>query len=594
MANILIVEDDELNFELANELLTNRGHDVLWAKDSEECINIMSTERPDLILMDIGLPIEDGLSLTKKLKADILTRNIPVVAFTAMVMTADKESALEAGCDGFIPKPIDVANFVTTVEKFIKINYKPHNILAIDDNVMNTEIIKEALESVNQNVIAAYSGEEALELIKKEKFDLVLLDIMMPGMSGYDVIKKIKSNPKAANLPVVFISALDDTDNIVKGFNLGSYEYIVKPFKIAELKARILNILKIKDLQDELRSEKKILDIIFEFSADSILLLNTNFELISCNDIFLKWINKDKNQVLNKNFCKIINCNDENCIKKSAKNNIHFQHEIQSKNKRILGINSSQVISQNQDIIEGYVLVLRDITSQIEIESQKETFVATLTHDLKTPVRAQIKALELLQEGKFGKVSSPQEEIITEILNSNKYMASMLDNLLTTYKYENGNISLHPVEFDINSLIKSSYNELKYLAEDKNQTVSMDFSDKNLNITADPIEIKRVVHNLLYNAINYTDEKGKILVSSKKLQNEAIISFVDTGRGITKDEIASLFNKFTSSNKKFRKVGTGLGLYLSKQIMERHGGSIDVDSKEGQGSTFTVKFPISN
>jgi len=592
MANILIVEDDELNFELANELLTYRGHSVLWAKDGEECANIISTERPDLILMDIGLPMEDGLTLTKRIKADILTRNIPVVAFTAMVMSTDRENAMEAGCDGFIPKPINITSFANTVEKFIKITYKPHNILAIDDNVMNTEIIRETLESINQNVTAAYNGKQALELIEKEKFDLILLDIMMPDMSGYDIIQKIKLNPKAADLPVVFISALDSTDNIVKGFNLGSYEYIVKPYKIAELKARILNILKIKDLQDDLRSEKKILDIIFEFSADGIVLLNSKFELVSCNDIFLRWIGRNQKSVLNKKFCGIINCNNENFIKNNTENNTHFKFELQTEQKRVLGVNCTRVTSQNPDVIKGYVLVLRDITAQMEIESQKETFVATLTHDLKTPVRAQIKALELLQEGTFGNISKPQEEIITEILNSNKYMSSMLDNLLTTYKYENGNVVLHPVEFDINSLITSSYSELKYIAGDKKQTVSFDFKDEKLNITADPIEIKRVVHNLLYNAINYTDEEGKITISSQKTLNESIVSFIDNGRGITKDEIASLFNKFTSSNKKFRKVGTGLGLYLSKQIMERHGGSISVESEEGIGSTFTIKLPI--
>ncbi len=590
MANILIVEDNDLNFELASELLKRTHHNTSWAHNAEECFKFLEKERPDLILMDIGLPFEDGFSITEKIKSNILTRDITVVAFTAMVMPEDRQRAIEAGCAGFIPKPIEVSTFVSTVENFIKGQNKSHNILAIDDNPMNAEIIKEALMSVNQNVVQAYSGQEALELIEREKFDLILLDIMMPGMSGFDVIKKLKANPRTAALPVVFVSALDSTDNIVKGFNLGSYEYIVKPFKVAELKARILNILKIKDLQDELTSEKKVFDIISEFSADSIVLLNRDFELLSCNKIFLEWLGMGKKDVLNRKFCEIINCDSKNCILDSDKDNISLNFELQGENRRILGINCTRVYSP-QGEVEGYVLVLRDITAYMEIEAQKETFVATLTHDLKTPVRAQLKALQMLLDGKFGKCSDSQGEIITEILNSNKYMASMLDNLLSTYKYENGNVALNRVEFDINTLIKSSCCELKYLAEEKKQNIIFDFEEESLEILADCIEIKRVIHNILYNAINYTCEGGRILISSRKAGNEAVMSFADNGRGMTEAEINSLFNKYSSHAKKFRKVGTGLGLYVSKQIVETHSGKISVESTEGRGSCFTVTLP---
>jgi len=591
LTNILIVEDDELSFELASELLKPAGHNVIWARNSEECFESTNKDIPDLILMDIGLPEVDGLSITRILKSEFATKNIPVVAFTARVMLTDKENALNAGCEGFIPKPLEVSTFVHTVESFIPNKPKIHNILAIDDNVLNGEIIKAAMESVNQNVTLAYNGKQAMEILEKEKFDLILLDIMMPDMSGFDIIKHIKANPKTASLPVIFVSALDSTDNIVKGFNLGSYEYIVKPFKIAELKARVLNILKIKDLQDELISEKKIFDIISEFSADGIVLLNSKFELISCNHIFLKWIGKKKNQVLNKEFCKIIDCTSEKCIKKCGDINIHFHHELQMDTRRYLGINCSKVLSPQKEI-EGYVLVLRDITADKEIEAQKETFVATLTHDLKTPVRAQLQALRMLLDGKFGRLNESQAEILTETLNSNKYMSSMLDNLLTTYKYENGSVVLNKINFDVNNLIKSTFNELKYIAEDKKQSIEYNFNEASLDIFADPIEIKRVVQNLLYNSITYTCEGGKFLVSTAKHNNEAEITFIDNGKGISKTEIESLFNKFTSHAKKFRQVGTGLGLYLSKYIVEKHGGRISVRSEEGKGSKFSVILPV--
>ena len=625
MANILIVEDNIMNMEMAGELLESAGHFTIRTETASEGIKLAEIKKPDLILMDLSLSGMDGLTATRILKEDFLTKNIPVIAFTARVMQSDKEKAFGAGCNGFISKPIEVSSFVKSVESFLNYKdisvtqknvdssllikpasekpakkenfgskYNRHNVLIIDDNPMNTEILKETLEQIGQSSVIAYSGQEALETAKKEKFDLILLDIMMPGMSGFDVIKAFKSNPRTQDIPVIFVSALDQTADIVKGFDLGSYEYITKPFKIEELKARILSILKIKDLQDQLKAEKTLLDLIFKFSADGIVILNRVFEIISCNDLFLNWLNLPKEKVINHDFCDVSGYDKDFCtIKQAFKKGESYRDfciEI-NKEKRFIEINCSEINHGSGDI-EGYILILRDVTTNKEIERQKETFTATLTHDLKTPVRAQIRALELFLDGKFGEINNTQKEIIEETLNSNKYMFSMVDNLLETYKYENKSVNLQKHYFDVNNLIKDCYNRIKYLANDKNQTVNFDFEAETLDLYADSLEINRVVMNLFSNAINYTGENGQILIKSRLKNDSVEISFIDNGKGISPEEIAELFNKYKSFSKKFKQVGTGLGLYLSKRIVENHDGTISAESEEGKGSIFTVKLPV--
>jgi PAS domain S-box-containing protein len=476
--------------------------------------------------------------------------------------------------------------------------YKWHKVLIIDDNSMNTEILKETLEQIGQSSVVAYSGKQALDLVEKEKFDLILLDVMMPEMSGFDVIKQLKSKPSTQDIPVIFVSALDQTADIVKGFDLGSYEYITKPFKIEELKARILSILKIKDLQDQLKSEKEVLDLVFKFSADGIVILNSAFEIISCNELFLKWLNLSKEEVINNNFCHLVG-HDQNFFLadnrlKSNEKHRDFCFEIHAgkdKEKRFFEISCSE-ITASLDETEGYILILRDVTAHKEIENQKETFVATLTHDLKTPVRAQMRALEMLLNEKFGKINDGQKDIIEETLNSNKYMFGMVDNLLATYRYENKSVTIQKHYFDVNSLIKNCYIQLKYLADDKKQTINFDFEEETLDLYADSLEIKRVIINLLSNAVNYTGECGQIIISSRLKNDNVIISFIDNGKGLSQEEISTLFNKYQSYAKKFRQVGTGLGLYLSKQIIESHNGTVSVISEEGSGSVFTIKLPI--
>lgn len=632
MAKILIVDDNPMNIEMASELLMKAGHRVLTAENAKLGIKIAKIHTPDLILMDLGLSGVDGLSATKTLKDDPLTKDIKIVAFTASAMKTDKEKAYGAGCIGFISKPINIYNFSKIVEKYInsKVNvinfkkqineesleiaikknanneeelcesvnqkekkYKWHKILIVEDNVMNAELLKEVLEQIGQSAVIANKGNIALDLLKEEKFDLILLDIMMPELNGFEVIKILKNNPKTAEIPVIFITALNDIKDIVEGLDLGSYGYITKPYNVEELKARVLSILRIKDLQDELQSEKTKLDMIYKFSADGIIMVNSAFKVVSCNDTFCDWLQKSKNEILNKNLFAFINTPAN--FKFTNNKNIEKLDEIYigpQNNKKIIELNCSAINPEGIDSAEGYILIMRDVTTQKEIEKQKETFVATLTHDLKTPIRAEIRAMELLLKGSFGQLNTDQKEIVEDILHSGKYMFKMIDNLLSTYRFENGCNKLEKTAFDIHNLIKECYKDVKYIAEDKKQNIILNFEDEIKIISADEVEIRRVIQNLLSNAVHYTPENGKIIIETKNDDKYFSVSFIDNGKGIPQSQIEEIFNKYKSEAKKFKQVGTGLGLYLSKKIIESHGGELLVKSEEGKGCKFTFNLPL--
>ena len=232
---------------------------------------------------------------------------------------------------------------------------------------------------------------------------------------------------------------------------------------------------------------------------------------------------------------------DNNTVKKDIM--LTPQNEENKQKVRFLEINCSS-INPFESEAEGYVLVLRDVSAYKEIEKQKETFVATLTHDLKTPIRAEIRALELLLKGNFGALTEDQKSIIQDTLYSSKYMYNMVDNLLQTYKCENGNLVLQKDYTDINTIIKNVCSELRYIINDKKQTVNLDFEHEELILYIDELEIKRVIMNLLSNAIIYTPENGTIVIKTRIYKNEAIISFIDNGRGISKEEISRLFSKY--------------------------------------------------
>lgn len=624
MPNILIIEDNHMHYELAAELLIQKGYNVLEAENATEGIKLAQKNLPDLILMDMDLPEKDGYCATTELKNNSSTKHIPIIALTALVMNHQVEKAFSSGCSGFISKPIEVATFANTVSEYmpeelrdnshksIKIDYeditnyqitpnkeqKP-KVLIVDDNPINVELLRGAIEQIGASVKVEYSGKSALNTLKDYPVDLILLDIMMPEMNGYEVLEEIKNIPYCKNTPVVFISALNETKDIVKGLDLGSYGYITKPYNIDEVKARVQSVIRIKELQDKLRIENEKFDLINKYSADGIVLLDSNSNIVSCNDKFSKWFNKDNKDFIGLNFCKLIECNNykkADCCLNLNPNGSMITKELflKSEHKNIyVEINSSTVHDSNNQT-NGFILIIRDVTVHKEIEKQKETFIATLTHDLKTPIRAEIRSLEMLLQDKFGAITDTQREIIQETLNSSQFMFKMVDTLLTGYKYDNGKIQLHKENININELLKTSINEIMPLIEEKKQTLNLNINDEQMFISADAMEIKRLISNLLSNANNYTQEGGNIDVVTLCNKDKVQVSIQDNGRGITQEQKKTLFEKYTSHSKKFRQVGTGLGLYISKHIAEAHGGKIYVESQDGLGSTFTFEIPTTS
>ena len=228
---VLVIEDNDMNQILIKDLLELEGFQVTVAANAEIGIQRAHEFLPQLILMDIQLPGMDGLSATKIIASDPDLQSIPVVALTSYAMRGDEEKAKRAGCCGYITKPIDTRSFGETITGSDK-----HRLTAAD------------------------SGAACLQLLQDESPDLILLDIMMPEMNGYEVCLKIKSNPATASIPVLFITALTEPDDKVKGFEVGAVDFITKPFDDSELFARIGTHLALKHAQDALNNQNRVLD----------------------------------------------------------------------------------------------------------------------------------------------------------------------------------------------------------------------------------------------------------------------------------------------------------------------------------------------
>ena len=411
--------------------------------------------------------------------------NHPDTTFWTITENITKEFVLTAsklGINNIIKPPVkqeDIENFFK--ETFCddyqdSINFEKlssSKILIVDDNRLNIILLEEILSDIGVKVKSCTNPCEAIELINKEHYNLFLLDILMPEISGFELAEIIQESELNANQPIVFISAISNHENILNGYNLGAFSYIKKPFHPNIVKAQIYNILK-----------------------------------------------------------------------------------MQEKN--------------------------------IEEEKIKEHFVATLTHDLKSPISAEITALNYLIKNS-NKINS---EILSEMLNSAKYMKLITDNILCHYKQKNKTISLKKEPAKLDSLVLSSIESLKYLSQSKNLNIRYFNNAQNEPINIDPLEIKRVIMNLLANAIEYSKQNGYIDISLTEELNTQVFTIKNYGYGFDGSKYKNIFDEYITLSKANKKIGFGLGLNICKAIVTAHNGEISIKSEPEISTEVTFKLPM--
>lgn len=362
---------------------------------------------------------------------------------------------------------------------------KKDRILVVDDVFDNLLVIETILEDEGYEIEIQESSKLGLKMAEESPPDLILLDVMMPEIDGYEFTRRIRQNQQLPFIPILLITA-HDSISVVEGLDAGADDFIRKPVDADELQARVRSLLRLKHSIDE-----------------------------------------------------------------------------------------------------------RD-----HMASLRQDFVSRFTHDLRTPLAASNRILKLLREGRFFEISPDIEQIFTTMITSNDDLLHMVNSLLEVYRYEADCKKINFDKINIYDLVRDVVQELTPLAEEKELSLKSNLEDLEKNnpdseqytIFADRIEIKRVLTNLIGNAIKFT-QTGFIEVNLQLDSDTVQIQIKDTGSGIAPEEQAILFERFRPG--KHKNSGSGLGLYLSRRIIEAHLGSINVESESGNGSTFTIGLPKS-
>ena len=366
------------------------------------------------------------------------------------------------------------------------------DILVVDDNQANLRLLTDVLSSRNYRVHEALNGPEALRIAQSALPDLVLLDISMPGMDGFEVCTRLKADVSTRDIPVIFISALSDIDDVVRGFEVGGVDYITKPFKFREVLARIASQLTLVRQRQEIEA---------------------------------------------------------------------LRH-------------------QDRQTFES-------------LNRMKNEFIRMATHDLRNPLnvilgyRSVLQRLTVAEEHR-ALMDEALQAIDDNVEKMRKLVTDMLDlaQMETSWQFK-------PAPVSLTGLLEKAVGNFHLIAEQKGITLALAPPTGDTTVIVDASAITRVVDNLIVNALKYTPPGERIAVRAKLRGQHAIIQVGDTGIGIPPEDVPRVFDAFYRVKRPDVPdvEGTGLGLSIVKAIVERHGGHVDVRSKVGTGSVFSVILP---
>lgn len=467
------------------------------------------------------------------------------------------------------------------------------------------------------------SPTDALEFLKTNTPDLVISDFLMPEMNGLEFLTEVKKlYPEVSK---ILLTGYADKENAIRAINeIGLYRYIEKPWSNDDLIINIKNGIERSYLLSQLRQkiselelakkelekyshnlellvEERTADLkqsnaklegVVNYCADGIIVLNEDGIIEQVNPACENLIGLINEKIIKSSIDDFLFSKKTFITKELHKleENELFLRDFYIKNplsNNIVPVEISFARINPEEDFKRFVGVIRDVTVQKKADRLRDDFIATLTHDLRTPLLAAIQTLKFFLDGAVGQLEDKQKLLLATMQKSNEDLLGLVNALLEVYKYDAEKLTLNKSDFKIYDLAKHVYDELKPLSDTKKILFNIDCSDKNMIITADRSELRRVICNLCGNAINYTPENGTVTITIKQQSNDLIFSVSDTGCGIPQEDIPNMFQRFSQGTSKKRSVGTGLGLYLSRQIIESHGGKIWLESVLNKGSEFS-------
>jgi PAS domain S-box-containing protein len=456
------------------------------------------------------------------------------------------------------------------------------------------EITGEPLEKIfleKDSIYELLEASQRKDITKCGEFILVSKDNKEIPVSVSVSIRKDKEGNS-----IGYFLAINDITNEKKSREELELKVKERTSDLEESRIALLNILEdVEEAQKTAEEEKNKIRAIISNLSDGLLVFNKEGKISLVNPQVEKYFEVKESELLGKSFSEISQTPFLFSLKGIFKGELKeaFRQELMLKENLILEISSLPILKEKDPV--GFLIICHDITREKNIEIMKSEFVSVSAHQLRTPLSAIKWTLRAILDGDMGNLNQGQSDLLQKTYTSNERMINLVNDLLDVSRIEDGRNIYKPSLGDIEQLIKYFIDSYKSEAERKG--VKLEFkkeSRKVPKILFDSEKMKLVVQNLIENAARYTPPGGKVTVSLKNDKKEVEIAVSDTGVGIPQNQQQRVFSKFFRAQNVIRMEteGTGLGLFITKNIIEAHGGRIWFESEENKGTTFHVALPV--
>lgn len=510
---------------------------------------------------------------------------------------------------------------------------KKANILIVDDRADKMLALEAVLGDLGENIITARSGKEALKLLLKEEVAVILMDVSMPGMDGFETASLIRKRQQTEHTPIIFVTSISDTENhIAQGYSLGAVDYILTPIVPNVLKAKVTvfvqlfkkteqvklqaeqlrkieeaeHFRQLADTADRLERETKR-NRFFTLAIDMLAIADFEGYILQLNPAWEKTLGFSEAELKSKSGIEFVHPDDHKQMRDQlallkSGDTTYFEGRYRCKDGsyRWLGWTAAPFISEKliyifaRDItarreseekiqrlnleLEGRVAALTDINRELE------AFNYSISHDLRAPLRSMQGFARALLEDADNQLSSTSQDFAQRIVNSGRYMDNLLQDLLEYSRLSLMELKLTPVD------LESILNEVMVHVEDEIQTRKAEIVIKRPlhQVLSHSTTLKQILSNLISNALKFVEagKNPRIEIWSEMCDGRIRVFIRDNGIGIAPDYHEKVFGLFQRLHSSHTYPGTGIGLAIVRKGMERMGGRVGVESIPGGGSKF--------
>jgi len=634
---LLLVDDDVSTINLLGNMLSGDG-DLRFATSGGDALRLARSEPPDLILLDLEMPDQSGFEVCRELKRDPRLAAVPIIVATSFNDSATEARALETGAVDFVSKPLKPAQVISRVRNQLRIKQVQHHLAAnaslhakvlpaptmliVDDDVSSIRFMRQALDEPGAQFYFATTGSEAVDRALSDRPDVVLLDAHMPDLNGFEVCARFQQHPLLQHIPIVFVTRYSDVETERRALDMGAVDFISKPYSQAVLKARVRNVVRLKEQMDAaLRTERERwrrlgdsqITAMVAAASDAIVSANAQGEVVLINDAACALMRVSAQEVIGTplaGLLPVVDLGETAPQEDAVPSGGHAWWRRRLQAQRADGSSfpaEASLWHMGEGADRLTTVLLHDLTEAEQLEQAdrarveaeavsrtKSLMLSYIAHEIGNPLNAILGFGQLMGMDEAEPLPERQRQRLKNMLTSAEHLQALLRDVLDLGRFERGQFELAVGAVDLARCIRTCCQAIESAAQGRRLTVTVSLPDDVPTLMGDEVRLRQCLLNLMSNAVKYNRDGGSITVSVSADEARLRIRVGDSGLGMSAEQLAQLFQPFNRLGRAGSGVpGAGVGLAVTKHLIHAMGGEISVRSAENTGSEFEIELPLS-